>query len=113
MIELRKPEEIYKESLSLRKEVEKSLREIVCTYGKRKETKKIGVRYELSASKRGYYPSVRTHFGDLHNIIKLVVYENKDFVTLVDNEKCEFRLDNFPDYQISIYFHIYYKVINR
>ena len=84
------------------KEVEKSLREIVCTYGKRNETKKIGVRYELSASKRGYYPSVRTHFGDLHNIIKLVVYE-----------KCEFRLDDFPAYQISIYFHIYYNVINR
>ena len=114
----RHPTDCYNSIREIEEDMELSIHDLVWKYGKRKETKKYGVTYELSTYDHKRYALVRDNKGVLREIKKVIIRnpeqcQRMGHVWMVDSNGKVYSFLAFPHQQFNIYSAIYAKTIKE
>ena len=112
------PTDCYNSIREIEEDMELSIHDLVWKYGKRKETKKYGVTYELSTYDHKRYALVCDCKG-VYREIKKVIIRNPEqcqrmgHLWMVDSNGKVYSFFAFPHQQFNIYSAIYAKTIKE
>ena len=114
----RHPTDCYNSIREIEEDMELSIHDLVWKYGKRKETKKYGVTYELSTYDHKRYALVCDCKGVYREIKKVIIRNSEKFqkmghVWIVDSNGKVYSFLAFPHQQFNIYSAIYAKTIKE
>ena len=114
----RHPTDCYNSIREIEDDMELSIHDLVWKYGKRKETKKYGVTYELSTYDHKRYALVCDNKG-VYREIKKVIIRNPEqcqrmgHLWMIDSYGNVYSFLDFPHQQFNIYSAIYAKTIKE